>query len=182
MMPLHGDLLRTQAIEISDSIRRSHYGFEIRGDEILIQPIPRKNYDCFFEYRIDSEKYDLNNTISDGVISDMSNAPFDNMTYSSINSVGKSWIREYSLALAKEMLGLVRGKFGSVNIPGDETTLDGDTLRSEAQSMKENLITQLREILEQTSRKSLLEQQREEIETIQQTMKSVPMYTPIRIG
>ena len=182
MMPLHGDLLRTQAIEISDMVRRSSYGFEISGNEIIIQPIPKSDHKCFFEYRTEKEKYNYEENIQTDVISDMSNAPFDNMVYTAINSIGRSWIREYALALCKEMLGLIRGKFGSVNIPGDETTLDGDALRSEASAQKDLLITQLREILDQISRKNLLEQQKEEVETVQQTMKSIPFYVPIKIG
>ncbi len=180
MMPLHGDLLRTQAIELADSFRRSSYGFDIRGDELLIFPIPKAEKQIFLEYRVESEKYE--NNITTDVISDISNAPYDNMVYSQINSIGRSWIREYALALAKEMLGIVRSKFGSINIPGDDINLDGDTLRSEASAAKEHLITQLRETLEQTNRKNLLEQQRIEVETVQQTLKSIPFYTPIKIG
>ena len=77
------------------------------------------------------------------------------MVYSNINDVGKQWIRKYTLALAKELLGIVRSKYGTIPIPNSEVSLDGDTLRAEATAEKEQLIEQLRENLEQTSRKAL---------------------------
>ena len=75
------------------------------------------------------------------------------MKYSNINDVGKQWIRKYTLALSKELLGIVRSKYGTIPIPNSEVSLDGDTLRAEATAEKEQLIEQLRENLEQTSRK-----------------------------
>ena len=85
------------------------------------------------------------------LVTDMSNAPYERPTYSHINEPGRQWIRKYALALAKEMLGSVRGKYQSVPIPGDETTLDYGRLLSEASSEKEALIVQLREDLESTT-------------------------------
>jgi C4-type Zn-finger protein len=114
------------------------------------------------------------------VVSDFSNARFDFMTYSKINDVGKQWIRKYGLALSKELLGIIRSKYGSIPIPNADTTLDGDTLRSEAATEKEVLITQLREMLDQTSRKALLESDRDEAEFLQEKLQKVPY--PIYIG
>jgi C4-type Zn-finger protein len=102
------------------------------------------------------------------------------MTYSKINDVGKQWIRKYGLALSKELLGIIRSKYGSIPIPNADTTLDGDTLRSEAATEKEVLITQLREMLDQTSRKALLESDRDEAEFLQEKLQKVPY--PIYIG
>ena len=88
------------------------------------------------------------------------------MEYQFINDVGKQWIRKYGLALSKELLGMIRSKYGSIPVPNAETTLDGDTLRSEAQTEKEFLITQLRENLEASSRKMMIEADSEEATTI----------------
>ena len=96
------------------------------------------------------------------------------MLYTNINDPGKQWIRKYTLALTKELLGNVRSKYGSIPIPGAETNLDGDTLRSEAAIEKENLITQLREDLDAASRRNLLERQQEESEFMNQTMNKIP--------
>ena len=92
---------------------------------------------------------------SDDVVSDYSNVKYDFMVYKQINDVGKQWIRKYTLALSKELLGIVRSKYGTIPIPNAEVSLDGDTLRAEATAEKEQLIEQLRENLEQTSRKAL---------------------------
>ena len=96
-------------------------------------------------------------------ISDISNAPYDNMKYNSINDVGKQWIRKYGLALSKELLGMVRSKYGTIPIPNSEVSLDGETLRAEATAEKEQLVEQLREMLDQTSNKALMEADRESI-------------------
>ena len=115
-----------------------------------------------------------------GVVSDYSNIPYQDMKYASINSVGVQWIRKYGLALTKELLGTIRGKYGTIPIPNAETSLDGETLRQEAQTEKEFLISQLREMLEQTSRKTLMEQERDEAQALQEKLQKVPY--PIYIG
>jgi len=102
------------------------------------------------------------------------------MTYGSINDVGRQWIRKYGLALTKELLGIIRSKYGALPIPGAETSLDGDTLRNEASAEKEVLVTQLREMLDQTSRRALLEADKDESEFLQEKLKRVPY--PIYIG
>ena len=110
-----------------------------------------------------------------GVISDYSNVPLTNLTYKEINSVGKQWIWKYAAALAKELLGAIRSKYSSIPIPNSEISLDGSTLKSEAASEKEQLITQLRETLEATSRQRQLEMKREESENLQQSLNRVPL-------
>jgi len=97
------------------------------------------------------------------------------MLYTNINDVGKQWIRKYTLALAKELLGMVRSKYGSIPLPGGETTLDGDTLRSEAAAEKEVLVTQLREILEGSTGNALMEDEANESDLQQQLLNKVPL-------
>ena len=97
------------------------------------------------------------------------------MKYSLINDVGKQWIRKYGLALAKELLGNIRSKFQSIPIPNSEVNLDGETLRSEATTEKEALIAELRETLEQTSRKMLMEADSEESTRLQEKLNKVPL-------
>ena len=112
---------------------------------------------------------------SEDVISDYSNVPYDNMKYRFINDVGKQWIKKYGLALSKELLGNIRSKFGSIPIPNSEVVLDGETLRSEATTEKESLIAELRETLEQTSRKIMLEADSEESTRLQEKLNKVPL-------
>jgi hypothetical protein len=175
MQPLYDDLLRLQAIEFNDMVRKSQYGFDIQNNRIRIFPRPEaaeEGTKVFFHYILNSDR--SNPIISNSVISDYSNAPFDRITYTRINHVGKRWIQKYTLALVKEMLGAVRAKFSSIPIPNSEVTLDGSDLRSEATTEKEVLIAELRENLEATSRKALLEAQKDESEYMEQTLNRVP--------
>jgi len=183
MMPVYADMLRLQAIELNDQIRKSAYSFQLRNNRLRIFPRPDSSYKLHFEYVVRSDRDNALITEHSGssdVISDFSNVPYDNMKFTSINDVGKQWIRKYGLALTKELLGIVRSKYGAIPIPGAETSLDGDTLRSEASAEKEALVTQLREILEQTSRKALMEADKDESEFLQEKLKKVPY--PIYIG
>ena len=176
-------MLRIQAIEFNDQIRKSAYSFEVRNNKLRVFPVPTESGSLWIEYVNTSERDNPLRTRysgSLGVVSDYSNANYDFMTYSNINDVGKQWIRKYTLALAKELLGIIRSKYGNIPIPNAEVSLDGDTLRAEATAEKEQLIEQLRENLEQTSRKALLEAQREESESQQETLKKVPY--PLYIG
>jgi len=175
MMPMYGDLLRVQAIEFNDQIRKSAYTFELKNDRLRIFPDPKTAYTLWIEYvKISDRNNALKNGIVANTISDFSNATYDNMLYKNINDPGKQWIRKYTLATAKELLGNIRSKYASIPIPGAEVSLDGDTLRSEAAAERENLISQLREDLEAASRRNLLERQKEESEFMNETMNKIP--------
>ena len=183
LMPIFEDLLRVQAIEMNDQIRKSAYSFTLTNNKLRIFPDPEKNRTLYFDYVVKSDRDDPLKTEMSGsadVVSDYSNVKYDNMEFTHINDVGKQWIRKYGLALTKELLGIIRSKYGTVPIPNADTTLDGDTLRSEASAEKEALITQLREMLEQTSRKALLEADKDEAEFLQEKLQKVPY--PIYIG
>ena len=159
LMPMYFDALKLQAIEMNDKIRKSAYHFELTSGKYLkLFPIPTKDYTLWFEYTMaDSsisaayEEEDPEEEKPTNVVTDLSNAPYEKPTYSFINAPGRQWIRKYTLALVKEMLGSIRGKYQSVPIPGDETTLDYSRLLDEARDEKETLITQLREDLDATT-------------------------------
>ena len=181
MQPMFDDLLRLQAIEFNDYIRKSAYGFHVDGKRIRLYPFPQSKdagAKVYFDYTLESEtKSPIANS---NVVSDLSNAPFGRLTYTNINSAGKQWIARYSLALAKEMLGAIRAKFSSIPIPGADVTLDGADLRNEASAEKETLLTELKEMLESTSRRALMEARKEESEFLEETLNRVPR--PIFIG
>jgi len=183
MMPIYADLLRIQAIEFNDQVRKSAYTFELRNNKVRIFPKPTSTYKLWFEYIVKADRDNPLQTrygeTSDRV-SDYSNVPYNNMEYQFINDVGVQWIRKYGLALSKELLGMVRSKYGSIPIPNAETTLDGDTLRGEASAEKESLVTELRENLEAASRKMMLEADSDEATRLQEKLQKVPL--PIYIG
>ena len=180
MMPMYADILKVQAIEFNDQIRKSAYSFELVNNKLRIFPNPTSAYTLHLNYLVKKDRDSTLQGTTDGVITDFSNAPFDNMTFKNINEVGKQWIKKYGLALCKELLGTIRSKYASLPIPNAETTLDGDTLRTEASTEKETLVTQLREMLEQMSRKALLEADKDEAEFLNEKLNKVPI--PIFIG
>ena len=182
LMPINYDLQKIQAIDFNDQIRKSNYSFELINNQLKIFPIPFRDYILHFEYIL---KSDRNNPIVSGSmgrnkVTNVSNAPYNNPTYSYINSIGRQWIFEYALALCKEMLGYVRGKYTSVPIPNAEVTLNHGDLITAATAEKTALIERLRAYLEETSRSKLLEKRALESENLQKELSNVP-YT-IYIG
>jgi len=173
LTPVYADMLRVQEIEFSDMVRKSPYSFELINNRLRLFPIPNQNTEMLFQYILKSERANpLKHTA--GVVSDMSNVPYSRMVYSLINDPGKQWIKKYALALTKELLGAVRAKYSSIPIPGAEVSLDGDTLRQEASTEKESLMTELKDTLEQVSRRNQLEMKKDESEYMQDVLNRVP--------
>jgi hypothetical protein len=179
MTPIFEDLLRGQAIEFNDMVRKSGYSFEVINNKLKLFPIPTYDHTVYVEYIVEKDKYSNAAMFSSGsnydVVSDYSNAPYQNVVYKSVNAVGKQWIRKYFLALCKETLGRILQKYTTVPIPGGEVTLDGAELRSEAISEKEVLMTQLRENLEASGRAAQMDAKANEAEKIQETLRKTPL-------
>jgi hypothetical protein len=175
LMPINYDLQKIQAIELNDQIRKSQYSFELVNNQLKLFPIPRNSYKLWFQYIKLSESNQPYANISENVITNVGDVPYVNPTYSNINSIGRSWVFEYALALVKEMLGYVRGKYTSVPIPGSEITLNQGDLISAATTEKTALIERLRAYLDTTSRKSLLEKKAAESDAQNKTLGQSPM-------
>lgn len=181
LMPMYADLLRIQAIEFNDMMRKSTYGFELINNELRIFPRPVKDFKLWIEYIVKEERNNpLKNQPGSGsgvpsLVSDMSNAPYQRMEYVNINSVGRQWIFRYTLALVKEMLGYVRGKYGTIPIPNGETTLNAADLLSAAGTEKQALIEELRTMLDTMTRSKLLEAKRLETESLNVALNGTPL-------
>lgn len=177
MMPLYEDVLRMQQIEFNDHIRKSTHTFNIVDNKLEIFPIPVAGAigKVYFEYMSRDEFANESQTIQADSLSDYSDVPYDFIQYSNINDVGKQWIRKYTLALSKELLGAIREKYSNVPIPDGEVSLDGAALRAEAQVEKDLLMTQLRENLEELSRKNVMENKAQESTYQQQMLQKVPL-------
>jgi hypothetical protein len=181
LMPLNFDLQRIQQIELNDQIRKSNYSFEITNNKLRIFPIPNGSVpNLLFQYILKSERNVPIVPNSTGQVSNISNAPYANPTYTRINSVGRQWIFEYTLAICKEMLGYIRGKYSTVPIPGSEVTLNQAELVSAATAEKTALIERLRAYLESTSRDKLMERKSQESDYRMKELQNVPY--PIYIG
>jgi hypothetical protein len=177
MMPLYEDVLRMQQIEFNDHIRKSAHTFNIVDNKLEIFPVPTNDTvkKVYFEYISRDEFEHDSQTIQADSLSDYSDIPYDFIQYSNINEVGKQWIRKYTLALTKELLGAIREKYNSIPIPDGEVSLDGGALRAEAQVEKDALITQLRENLEEMSRIKVMENKAHESTHQQEMLRKVPL-------
>ena len=177
LMPLSYDMQKFQMIEFNDQIRKSQYSFELVNNMLRLFPIPNGGVDTLrFEYILLSDRnqpYVERNGQS--IITNASNVPYTNPTYTTINSIGRQWVFEYGLAIVKEILGYVRGKYSTVPIPGAEVTLNQGDLISAATTEKQALIERLRAYLDTTSRKVLLENKSLEAEFQNKTIAQVPM-------
>ena len=185
LMPMFEDMLRIQAIEFNDQFRKSAFTFNIVNGKVRVFPIPTSTNvnlygKLYFDYFVKDEFTNNSTNVTADVISDYSDIPYDFMEYSGINDVGKQWVRKYTLALVKEMLGAIREKYSQIPIPGSEISLDGAALRSEAQTEKEGLMTQLRETLEELSRTKQFDNRNTEANQHQEMLRKVPL--PIYIG
>jgi hypothetical protein len=178
LMPINYDLQKIQAIELNDQIRKSQFTFELVNNNLRIFPIPLGGgrQKLRFEYILESDR-NMPYTPSTGqdMITNASNVPYENPIYTQINSIGRSWVFEYALALTKEMLGYVRGKYSTLPIPGSEVTLNQSDLIQAASTERQALIERLRAYFDTTSRKTLLANKAEEAQSQMNILNDVPM-------
>ena len=175
LMPINYDLQKIQAIEFNDQIRKSQYSFELVNNRLRLFPIPTVDEGkMFFEYIKNSERNIATMPSSSALVSNVSNVPYNNPNYTQINSIGRQWIFEYTLSLVKEMLGYVRGKYGTIPIPGAEVTLNHADLITAATAEKNLLLERLRGYLDETSRDKLLERRALEADYKTKELNMVP--------
>ena len=185
LKPISYDLARANAIETSDLVRKSAYSFELHNNNLRIFPRPTESdtgEKIWFEYYV---KDDIRNTnhISasmQGGVSDPSNVPYKFITYSSINAPGRQWIRKFTAALSKELLGIIRSKYSALPIPDAEVTLDGEGLKAEGREEKTQLLEELKEFLESVSLTEKLKAEAEEANAQREVLAKAPL--PIYIG
>ena len=178
VLPVFEDILRAGQLDLSNRVRRSNYSYEVNGTKIRIFPTPTQGSQKKLWIRVRQYPDPMSPSYKDETIygvSNMSNIPFGNLTYSRINSIGKQWIRQYTLSLSREQLGLIRSKFGNIPIPGGDVTLNGDNLVSQGREDQTNLKTQLKEMLETMTYDKLIEIQSTRAEQMNKQLRYVPM-------
>lgn len=178
MMPAYEDLLRIQAIEINDMIRKSQYSFSVSNNVVRFSPIFTKDTIIWFDYMVVDDKSNGTGLLQSGsensIVSDFSNIPYNNIQYQNINSIGRLWIYRYTLALAKELLGTIRSKYQEIPIPDATIRMDGEVLRREAAEEKKGLLEEIRETLEQTGQQAQYKKQVENAQAMQSIFTHVP--------
>ena len=155
IVPTWQNKLQAMAYEDALWTRISHYSYELQDNKLRLFPRPdATSPDKFwvqFSIENDYEPWEKNPRGNTGVqgVNNMNTVPFQNIPYKNINSIGKQWIRRFALALTKEMLGQIRGKFAVVPIPGESVTLNHAALLSEAKSEQDGLRDELKTILDE---------------------------------
>jgi hypothetical protein len=179
VQPLYADLLRMQAIELNDTIRKSTYSFELRNNKLKLFPTPTYPVSMWFEYVVTADR---NNPLKEptGSISDLSNVPYSRIQFTNIKDIGLQWIYKYTLATAKEMLGLIRGKYSTVPIPGADITLNGIDLISQGREDKVALILELNTLLTSMTRQGQMEQETAIATSLSTQLSKVPLYIYIK--
>ena len=183
--PVYWDIQRIQEIEMANTVRLPNWSFELIGTDIRIFPIPTTGgYSLMIQYAFQSDLMSLteNSPYGDnqGLVANASMAPYGNITYSDINQPGKQWTKEFTAALTSELLGLVRGKYQQVAVPGAEVTLNFSDLIARGQAMQKELREKLRLDLEDMSRQKQLERKQSENDSLKDTLINIPI--PIFIG
>ena len=190
MMPLNYDMQVIQAIEMNEMVRQSNYSFEMHNNVLRVFPIPgpfvHTNDDTsysgscvgnmWFEYIKVDDRTSGSVDPACGRVTNASNMPYTNPDYDLINSIGRQWIFEYTLALVKEILGYVRGKYGTIPIPNSNITLNQSDLLAAATAEKTALLERLRAYFDETSRASLLARRANEKESRDKELEGVPNF------
>ncbi len=180
VLPIFEDVLRRGMLESAFRVRRSHYSYEIMGSKLRIYPIPVTDLQVG---KLFCKVLPPQNPLSPTAFGDQtiygisgaSNVPLDNLPFSTINQPGRQWIRQYTLALAKELLGLIRSKFQNIPIPNADLQLNGEALVTQGREDKEKLQTQMKEFLAQLTHQKLLEADAAAAESLNKQLKYVPM-------
>jgi len=183
MMPLNYDMQIIQQIELNDMVRISNYSFEMHDNVLRVFPVPGYNSvisgstgcgNMWVEFMLKSDRSSASIVEASEKIKYVSGVPYKNPKYHDINSVGRSWIFEYTLAICKEVLGYIRGKYETIPIPNAEITLNQADLIAAAREEKEALLASLRAFFDETSREKLLERRTMESNFVMEELDRVP--------
>lgn len=176
LMPVYWDIQKIQAIEFNDQVRKSAFSFNIVNNQLTIFPVPTDGgpQNLWIKYMKLSEKYTPTAAYSkSNIVADVMAVPYRNPIYANINQVGRSWIFRYALSICKEIEGQIRATFQGSNFGG--LVVNGSELLTDARQEKQDLMAELKEYLEQTTRRSQLERKQAEADFTKQTMNQVPL-------
>jgi len=180
VLPIFEDVLRRGMLESAFRVRRSNYSYEVLGSKLRIYPIPTTDLQLgkmFIKLMPPHNPLIPSAYTDDSIygISGPNNFPLGNIPYTTINQPGRQWIRQYTLALCKELLGLIRSKFQNIPIPNADLQLNGEALVSQGREDKEKLTTQMREFLANMTHAKLLENDALAAENLNKQLRYIPM-------
>lgn len=180
VLPIFEDVLRRGMLESAFRVRRSNYSYEVIGSNLRIYPMPSTDLQLgklYVKVMPPHDPYSPSAYKDDSIygISGPNNFPLGNIPFATINQPGRQWVRQYTLALCKELLGLIRSKFQSIPIPNADLQLNGESLLTQGRDDKEKLITQMREFLDNMTHAKLLENDAIAAENLNKQLRYVPM-------
>lgn len=178
VLPTFEDVLRGGQLDLSNRLRRSNYSYRISGTKIRIYPTPTSENPRVLFLRIGFTPNPLNPDFEDETIggaNNVSNLPLDNLSYSNLNSMGKQWVRQYTVALSREVLGMVRGKYSSVPIPDGDVQLNGSDLVSQGREDQNKLRDQMKEYLNEMTYNKLIENEAQKSEQLLNVLRRIPV-------
>ena len=178
MRPISMDIARAQAIETNDLVRKSAYSFELVNNKLRVFPIPQSDdagNKIFFHYYVRDEQTSTSRSSTTNKVTDPSNVPYKFITYSEVNASGRQCIRKHTLALSKELLGIIRSKYASLPIPGGEVSMDGESLKAEGREEKTALLEELKEFLESVSLTERAKAEQEQAEANSVVLSRAPL-------
>lgn len=164
LLPIFEDVLRGHMIQTAQDVRMSHYRYRVAGRTLRIFPTPRKDTKLWIRVMFPmnatpgilpdgvqvSGSYYVTGNGTPGqffpggqnvyVAAHPANIAAGLITYNSLNPWARNWIFQYTLAICKEMVGLVRTKFKRFPIPGAELELNGDDLVNQSKEEKQALL------------------------------------------
>jgi hypothetical protein len=178
LRPISYDITRAQAIETNDKIRKSAYSFELINNKLRIFPIPKsadEGEKVWFHYYKRSDIRSSTRSWAQDKVTDPSNVPYKFITYEEINASGRQWIRKFTLALAKELLGIIRSKYATMPLPNGEVSMDGEALKAEGREEKVQLLEELKEFLDSMSLKEKAAAEQEIADANQGVLSKAPL-------
>ena len=147
------------------------------NNQIRIFPRPESDdagNKIYFQYFVKDDKQ-TSRTFTESKVTDPSNVPYKFITYQEVNASGRQWIRKYTLALSKELLGIIRSKYASLPLPNGEVAMDGEALKGEGREEKTELLTELKEFLESVSLTEKTRQEQEQADSTQAVLNKAPL-------
>ena len=174
LMPISFDAMKLQAIELNDQIRKSAYSFDLVNNQLRIFPVPHQDRNYHFEYIKLSQKNKIVRDNRINVVTDIMNVPYRNPIYMNINTVGRMWIFKYTAAICKEIEGEIKSQndfftSGNISMP------KGGELLTSSRKEKEDLIIELKEMLNEVSRRGQLERKQIESGFTRDTLQQIPL-------
>lgn len=188
LMPAFDMLLRMQEINIQRRIIASELTYRITalpdGKKMVhLMNTPGGKFDFgnsnfyngkvwYWYYDVDGPDRDKCLAENPDIIKLPSDVPFDEISWIDLNNPAQQWVRRWFIALCKETLGRVRGKYsGNLKTPDSELTMDYQSLLTEGKDEKSKLEEELKLRLERMRPEKMMEKEALTAENLNKAMK-----------